>query len=83
LMTASAPTISCRYDVAADCSFGLASRLKAVAKFAAVTGWPVLKRNVRFSWIVCVFPSFDTFGKPFATSGSAIAPAGAGLSGYV
>ena len=36
---------------------------------AAVTCAPVLKRYVRLSLIVCVFPSGETLGKPVATSG--------------
>ena len=80
-MTASAPSISCRYVVAGDCSFGFASRLNAATKLAAVTRAPVLKRKVRLSVIVCVFPSLEIFGKAVATSGLAIAPCGAGLSG--
>ena len=81
-MTASAPTISCMYPTArGDFSCGLASRLKAATKLAAVIRSPVLKRKLRLSTIVLVRPSRDSVGKSFATSGIGFRLVGAGASG--
>ena len=60
---------------------GLALRLNAATKFAAVIGVPVWKRYPRLSWIVATLPPRDSFGYPFATSGVTIVPAAPGLSG--
>src|SRR5439155_547882 len=80
--TASAPLMSSMNVVAGELIFGCRSRLKAYAKFAAVTGEPSANLYVLFSVKVYVLPSFDTAGRAAATSGTILVPpAVASLSG--
>ena len=73
--TACAPTTSATNGPAGDCCWLFSARLIAQAKFAAVTRLPFENLNVFRSVNVYVFPSFDTVGKPAATSGTSRDPA--------